>query len=414
MEENQGETLYPEVRLPEFDAVARKTKDNGDILYVLRPKERPKACQICGSVAVHVHKTTRRNVADLDMLGHRVGLTVEGKSYRCSDCGNLIRMDYPSLHGRMTARLVEAIQQDALRHTFSDTARRFHTTTTTVKALFEEYADAKLAARPLLAPAVLGIDEVHLEDSYRGVFVAIDKNEGHVLEFTEKRTFASVAETLSSMESPENLQLVTIDMWRPYRDAVRRVFGDDMPVVVDHFHVIKNLTKALDSVRSQICKQIKDKDRRALKRNRYLLLRNNEDLTVRQGADLAQLLKTFPEFEGVYLLKEAFRDIYASAGSTSEAKAMFSDWKRECERVGDGAYDGFIKTVEAWEDEIFAYFDFPDMARTNAQTESLNRSIRTIARAGRGYSFDVLRKKVLLFRYTYEPEERFSFADFDE
>lgn len=414
MVENQGEALYPEVGLPEFDAVARKTKDNGDILYVLRPKERPKACMACGSASVHVHKATRRNVADLDMLGHRVGLTVEGKSYRCSDCGNLIRMEYPSLHGRMTARLAEAIQQDALRHTFSDTARRFHTTTTTVKALFEEYADERLDGRSLVAPTVLGIDEVHLEDSYRGVFVAVDKSEGRVLEFTEKRTLASVAETLSSMESPENLRLVTIDMWRPYRDAVRRVFGDDMPVVIDHFHVVKNLMRALDSVRSQICKQIKDKDRRALKRNRYLLLRNNEDLTVHQGADLARLLEAFPEFEGVYLLKEAFRDIYASASSSGEAKAMFSDWKRECERAGNGAYDGFVRTVEAWEDEIFAYFDFPDMERTNAQTESLNRSIRTIARAGRGYSFDVLRKKVLLARYVYEPEERFSFADFDD
>ena len=414
MSEHQSKDLYPEVGLPEFDAVGRKTKDNGDILYVLRPKKRPAVCYVCGSVSVHVHKTVRRNVADLDMLGHRVGLTVEGKSYRCSDCGNLIRMEYPSLHGRMTSRLVEAIQLDALRHTFSDTARRFHTTTTTVKALFEEYADERLEGRALVAPAVLGIDEVHLEDSYRGVFVSVDKSKGHVLEFTERRTLASVVETLSSMEEPENLRLVTIDMWRPYRDAVRQVFGDDMPVVIDHFHVIKNLVRALDAVRSQICRQVKDKDRRALKRNRYLLLRNNEDLTVRQGADLARLLAAFPEFEGVYLLKESFRDIYASAGSSGEAKAMFADWKRECERVGGGAYDGFIKTVEAWGEEIFAYFDFPDMARTNAQTESLNRSIRAIARAGRGYSFDVLRKKVLLARYVYEPEERFSFADFDD
>jgi transposase len=215
------------------------------------------------------------------------------------------------------------------------------------------------------------------------------------------------------MEGPENLELVTIGMWRPYRDAVRAVFGD-VPVVVDRFHVIKNLMRALDSVRSLICKQVKVADRRALKRNRYLLLCSNENLTMRQGADLAALLERFPEFKTVYVLKESFRDIYATASSSDEAKAMFEDWCRTCEEAGCDAYDGFIKTVRAWEGEVFAYFDFPGMARTNAQTESLNRSIRTIARAGRGYTFDVLRKKVLLARYAYEPEERFSFSDLDD
>jgi transposase len=189
--EEKDARVYPEVDLPEFDAIDRKAKDNGDVFYILRPKERPECCHVCGGVAVHVHKKSRRNVADLDMLSHRVGLTVEGRTYRCADCGNLIRMEYPSLHGRMTARLAGAIQQDSLRHTFADTARRFHTTTTTVKALFEDYADERLDGYRLVAPRVLGIDEVHLEGAYRGVFVAVGKGEGHVLEFTERRTYDS-------------------------------------------------------------------------------------------------------------------------------------------------------------------------------------------------------------------------------
>lgn len=413
METKESRKTYQEVGLPEFDAVERKAKDNGDILYILEPKGRPECCRVCGGTSVHVHKKSRRNVQDLDMLGHRVGLTVVGRTYRCADCGELIRMEYPSLYGRMTTRLASAIQEDCLRHTFTDTARRFHTTTTTVKALFEEYADERLADYKLIAPRVLGIDEVHLEDAYRGVFVSVDQSEGRVVEFTEKRTYSSVVETLCSMSGQENLELITIDMWRPYRDAVNTVFPG-VPVVVDHFYVIKNLMKALDTVRSQICRQVKAPERRALKRNRYLLLCSNENLTVKQGADLAALLKAFPEFEDVYLLKESFRDIYATAKTSGEAKLMFDEWCCACKAAGTEAYDGFIKTVRAWETEIFAYFDFPGMARTNAQTESLNRSIRTIARAGRGYTFDVLRKKVLLARYPNQSEERFSFSDFDD
>lgn len=45
-----------------------------------------------------------------------------------------------------------------------------------------------------------------------------------------------------------------------------------------------------------------------------------------------------------------------------------------------------------WNDEIFAYFD---QSVTNAYTESTNNLIRAMQRLGRGYSFEVLRAKML-------------------
>ena len=91
---------------------------------------------------------------------------------------------------------------------------------------------------------------------------------------------------------------------------------------------------------------------------------------------------------------------------------MFTEWKQACAEADVNAYDEFIRTAENWSSEIFAYFDYPDMDRTNAQTESLNRRIRTIARDGRGYSFEVLRKKVILNTYRLDSRGRFSFKDF--
>lgn len=91
--------IYTEIDLPEFDAVDKKQKDNGDVLYILKPKAKPICCPECGSVSLYVHKSARRNVKDLDMFGHRVGLTIDGKSYRCRDCDALVRAEYPSLEG---------------------------------------------------------------------------------------------------------------------------------------------------------------------------------------------------------------------------------------------------------------------------------------------------------------------------
>lgn len=387
--------LYPEVGLPEFYAVSRKAQDDGRVLYVLHPKGRPNMCPECGGVTLHVHKKARRTVQDIDMLGHEVSLTVEGNSYRCRDCGALVRMEYPSLHGRMTSRLVRTIQLDAVSHTFSDVAHRFHTTATTVKALFEEYADECLENRVPAAPEVLGLGGVYLEDSPRSVFVSCDGSGGSILELTEDWSLESTCSAISSLDELSNINLVSIDMCRPYRSAVHRCLPGT-PVAVNHMNVIDGLITALDTARSAICRGMSVEARKAVRHNRYLLLRNNEVLTARQAGDLERLLERVPAFGDIYMLKEAFRDIYAQAGSSEEARKMFYEWKHACSDAGVDAYDGFITAIIEWEDEVFEYFSHPCLAALDAQIADIKRVVLTIARSGRGYTFDVLRKKALL------------------
>ena len=51
-----------------------------------------------------------------------------------------------------------------------------------------------------------------------------------------------------------------------------------------------------------------------------------------------------------------------------------------------------LKTVKSWYTEIFNYFDY---RYTNAFTECFNGIIKKMNRAGNGYSFEVLRAKML-------------------
>lgn len=51
-----------------------------------------------------------------------------------------------------------------------------------------------------------------------------------------------------------------------------------------------------------------------------------------------------------------------------------------------------------WHDEIFAYFENP---MTNAYTESSNNLTRVMNRMGRGYSFEVIRARML-----FDPKAR--------
>lgn len=233
---------FKDIGLPEFTVISRKESETGDILYTVEPKERIAACPACGG-KLHIHKDAKRKVKDLDEFGHRVGIVVKGKSYRCKDCGETVREEYASICGQMTRRMVESIQRDVFGDmTFTQIARRYNVSVSTVQGLFEEQGEKLWTAYHFVTPRVLGIDEVHLNNAYYGVFVNVDRQNGGIIELSEERSKNAVIDVLKRLENPENLCYVTMDMWRPYYDAVQSVFPG-IPVIIDHFHVIKELSR---------------------------------------------------------------------------------------------------------------------------------------------------------------------------
>ena len=74
---------------------------------------------------------------------------------------------------------------------------------------------------------------------------------------------------------------------------------------------------------------------------------------------------------------------------------------------------GQYQQINVFNIVLFAYFDFTGDDRTNAQTESLNRAIRNVARDGRGYSFQNLRTKMVFYKKP-TGSTRFNFDAFDD
>jgi len=58
----------------------------------------------------------------------------------------------------------------------------------------------------------------------------------------------------------------------------------------------------------------------------------------------------------------------------------------------EATFQPLLTAVSNWYEPIFAYFDHPI---SNAYTEALNGLIKTVQRNARGFSFEVLRAKVL-------------------
>lgn len=71
---------------------------------------------------------------------------------------------------------------------------------------------------------------------------------------------------------------------------------------------------------------------------------------------------------------------------------MLGDCVRKIPSHLDGDFEGLLSIVKNWRREILAYFDH---RFTNGSTEGVNAAIRQIDRQGRGYSFEVLRARLL-------------------
>ena len=99
------------------------------------------------------------------------------------------------------------------------------------------------------------------------------------------------------------------------------------------------------------------------------------------------------EDEESYLIHaESEATVRLCPGCGDDAMEYWENWLRITDSETKKHFAAAITAFRNWSDEIFNWWDY---RYTNALTESLNNLIKAAFRSGRGYSFDVLRAKLL-------------------
>lgn len=158
---------------------------------------RNRRCPLCKGTAVHSHGDygKPRLIHDINVGKKRVDILLKVKRYLCDSCEKTFT-NIPECileNRQMTDRLFELIQRESFRHPFTEVAEEYGYSITTIATIFDDYG-AKLEAKrgPVVAPRVLGIDEKHIVNNMRAVFV--DGESGCLLEMCEdnKRTLSCI------------------------------------------------------------------------------------------------------------------------------------------------------------------------------------------------------------------------------
>jgi transposase len=349
----------------------------------------PEQCPHCQAQEFVKFGRKEQLVRDLPIHGKRVGIYVDTKRFRCKSCGRTFLERLPEVDDKrqMTNRLIDWMGKTSIKKTFASIAEDIGVTEGTVKAVFNDYVNALEKQVRFETPQWMGMDEIHLIKP-RGVITNIENNT--VVDVLPNRNKDTIIKYLQGLENKASIKVCAIDMWSPYRDAIKQVLPH-ATIVIDKFHVVRMANNALDTVRKSLRAELEPKQRRYLKNDRFILLKRRKELSDQEELIMSGWLNNYPQLALAYTAKEAFYEIY-DAPNLIEANRRYSEWRTMIKPEIAGAFADLIRAFDNWQPYILNYFQYPV---TNAYTESLNNLIRVMNRLGRGYSFEALRAKIL-------------------
>lgn len=377
--------------LPDLTAVEPPQENETDMMFKVEAINPPERCPECGFDKLYKHSSRKQLIMDLPIRLKRVGLQLNRRRYKCRECGSTFWERLISVDEKrsMTKRLVESIEEQSMSKTFVEVAESVGVDEKTVRNVFKDYVSFKEREYQFETPKWLGIDEIHIIRKPRLVLTNVERRT--IYDIKPNRNKETVIQRLLEIEDRSYIEYVTMDMWRPYKDAVNTVLPH-AKVVVDKFHVVKMANSALDGVRKALKAKMTAKERRTLMRERFILLKRKHDLNERELFLLETWLGSMPDLKEAYELKEEFYWIY-DTDDPEEGRNRYMQWRHRCMASNSkDSYKDLVRAVDNWQDEIFNYYD---KKLTNAYTESINSIIRQVERMGRGYSFDALRAKIL-------------------
>jgi transposase len=167
------------------------------------------------------------------------------------------------------------------------------------------------AHRDLSGIEAIGIDEIQWQrgHNYLTLVYQIDEDSRRLLWVGKKRKVKTLLGFFRwfGKERTQELGYICSDMWKPYLKVIAKKAGHAIHIL-DRFHIMSHLSKAIDEVRAQEAKELKDKGYDpVLTKTRWLLLKRPENLTENQETRLADLVQYNLRSIRSYLLKEEFQ-----------------------------------------------------------------------------------------------------------
>lgn len=272
-------------------------------------------CSGCGRRRAGYDQLPERRFEFIPMWGIKVFFRYVPRRVNCPRCGIRVeRMPWVTGKRRVTDSYAWFLARWARCLSWQEVARAFHTTWDVVFSSVEMAVQWGLRHRDLSRIESVGVDEIQWQKGHNYLTLVYQIDEGcrRLLWIGEKRTVKTLLRFFRWFGKGRSaaLRFVCSDMWRPYLKVIAKKAGEAVHVL-DRYHVMAKMNKAIDEVRAQEARKMaQDGYEPVLKQSRWLLLKRPENLTAKQDANLAELLRYNLKSVRSYLLKEDFQSFW--------------------------------------------------------------------------------------------------------
>jgi transposase len=286
------------------------------IVISVTPRSNSKPiCSGCGTQAKHYDSLEPRWFEYLPLWSFRVFFEYTMRRVDCTSCGVTVEMiPWASGKEQLTTTYKWFLAQWAKKLSWSEVATIFHSSWDTVTRCVKMAVDYGLQHRDLSGIESIGVDEISRKKGhkYATVVYQIDEKCRRLLwigKGRQKNTLESFF-TFFGKEKSEKLKFVGSDMWKAYITTIKK-YAVNAIHILDRFHIVMHLNAAVDKVRAEEARRMKDDGYEpVLSKTRWLFLKRAANLTEKQDLRLSQILKYNLKSVKAYLLKEEFQQLW--------------------------------------------------------------------------------------------------------
>lgn len=322
--------------------VADRAAANGMRIEVeLRSRKRSRGiCSVCQKAGPTYDRLPARRFGFVPLWGIAVMLVYALRRIECPSCGVKVeRVPWcePGSKSPMTTALKVFLSRWAKLLSWRQVSVCFAVSWDSVYRAVEEVVVYGLAHRDLSGIGAIGVDEVaHAKGhKYLTLVYQLDSGSRRLLHVSRGRSVRSLLEFFRMLKNAKvdyvnTIKFVCSDMWRAYLKVIAKKLPQALHIL-DRYHIVANLGKALDQVRAEEARTLKEQGWDVLKHSRWLLLRRRKRLTGKQRFKLHQILRWDLRTVRAYILVEGLQAMWKYRSPTYAGRFMDA-WCRQAMR----------------------------------------------------------------------------------
>ena len=331
----------------------------------------------------------------LECAGYKTLIRLRKRRFRCKVCGkiavaetSLVKKNYQIstiVNQKITQKLIEKVPMTAIAESLS-------VPTSTVIRKLKEF-EVKSDLNHL--PEHMSWDEYSFKKGKMS-FIAQDYDNGRT-QATIRNHFLRYSRQVRS-----RVKVITMDMFSPYYDIARKLFPN-AKIVLDRFHIIQHLSRAMNRVRIQIMNQFdrRSHEYKALKRYWKLIQQDSRKLSDKRfyrptfrshltnKEVLEKLLSYSQELRQHYNLYQLLL-FHFQEKQTDHFFSLIDETVSSVNPI----FQTVFKTLSKDKDKIMNALELP---YSNAKLEATNNLIKVIKRNAFGFrNFDNFKTRILI------------------